>query len=67
MFQVFSGATIYLLPGGRTLKLVKDGKTIINSTNPFARMGLLTKNITFIMLVCSGLLQVSLIFSCVGV
>lgn len=39
MFQIFSSAATYLFPGGRALKLVKDGVNITNSTNPI----LLTK------------------------
>ena len=44
---IATGAT-YLFPGGRALKLVKNGVNIINSTNPLT----LTKNISLTVLDC---------------
>ena len=44
---IAAGAT-YLFPGGRALKLVKDGVNVTNSTNPL----ILTKNITLMVVDC---------------
>lgn len=46
----------YLFPGGRTLKLIKNGVNITNSTNPFQ----ITKNITLTVLDCCALPPVRL-------
>lgn len=55
------GAT-YLFPGGRALKLVKNGVNITNSTNPL----ILTKNITLTVIDCCTPPPVRLIAHCVG-
>ena len=44
---IAKGAT-YLFPGGRALKLVRDGINVTNSTNPL----IFTKNITLIVVDC---------------
>lgn len=42
---------LYIFPGGRALKLVKNGVNIINSTNPLQ----ITKNITLTIVDCCAL------------
>lgn len=42
MLNLITAGVTYLFPGGRALKLVKNGINISNSTNPL----ILTKNIT---------------------
>ena len=44
MLNLFAAGATYLFPGGRALKLVKDGINVTNSINPL----ILTKNITLI-------------------
>lgn len=63
MFQIFSGAATYLFPGGRTLKLVKNGVNVTNSTNPL----ILTKNITLTVIDCCAPPPVRLAFHCAGI
>ena len=41
MFDLITTGSTYLFPGGRALKLVKNGVNITNATNPL----ILTKNI----------------------
>ena len=41
MLNLIAAGATYLFPGGRALKLVKDGINVTNSTNPL----ILTKNI----------------------
>ena len=55
--------TTYLFPGGRALKLVKDGINVTNSTNPL----ILTKNITLVVVDCCAPPPVKLAFHCLGV
>ena len=42
MLNLITTGVTYLFPGGRALKLVKNGINVTNSTNPL----ILTKNIT---------------------
>ena len=58
---IATGAT-YLFPGGRALKLVKDGINVTNSTNPL----ILTKNITLIVVDFCTLPPVRLTAQCVA-
>ena len=58
---IASGAT-YLFPGGRALKLIKNGVDITNSTNPL----IVTKNITLTVLDCCAPPPVRLAAHCVG-
>ena len=60
MFQIISAAVPYLFPCGRTLKLVKDGVNITNSTNPV----ILAKNINLTVLDCCAPPPVRLAFHC---
>ena len=73
MLDLIAAGATYLFPGGRALKLVKNGINIINSTN----LLILTKNITSIIVdyciislvklaahcVAAGLLIVALVVS----
>ena len=48
MLNLIAAGATYLFPGGRALKLVKNGVNVTNSTNPL----ILTKNITLIVVNC---------------
>jgi len=48
MWNLIATGTTYLFPGGRALKLIKNGVNIPNSTNPLS----LTKNITLTVIDC---------------
>lgn len=48
MLNLITAGATYLFPGGRALKLVKNGINISNSTNPL----ILTKNITLTVVDC---------------
>ena len=63
MFQIIAGAATYLFPGGRTLKLIKNGVNITNSTNPL----IITKNITLTVVDCCAPPPVRLAFHCSAV
>ncbi len=52
----------YIFPGGRTLKLVKNGVKIYNFTNPLV----LTKNITLTVIDCCSPLSLRLVAHCIG-
>lgn len=58
---ITTGATL-LFPSGRTLKLIKNGVNITNSTNPL----LVTKNITLTVIDCCSPPPVRLAARCVG-
>ena len=60
MYQIIAGAATYLFPGGRTLKLIKNGVNITNSTNPL----IITKNITLTVVDCCAPPPVRLAFQC---
>lgn len=62
MLNLIATAATYLFPGGRALKLVKDGVKISNSTNPLV----LTKNITLTVIHCCTPPPVRLVAHCVG-
>lgn len=62
MFQFITNAATYIFPGGRALKLVKDGVNITNSTNPL----MLTKNITLTVVDCCAPPPLRLAFHCAG-
>lgn len=58
---ITTGAT-YLFPGGRALKLIKNGVKITNSTNPL----IVTKNITLTVLDCCAPPPVRLVAHCIA-
>ena len=58
---IATGAT-YLFPGGRALKLVKNGVNCTTSTNPLV----LAKNITLTVLDCCAPPPVRLAAHCIG-
>ena len=58
MYQIIAGAATYLFPGGRTLKLIKNGVNITNSTNPL----IITKNVTLTVVDCCAPPPVRLAF-----
>lgn len=62
MLDLIAAGATYLFPGGRALKLVKDGINVTNSTNPL----ILTKNITLIVVNCCTPLPVRLAAHCVA-
>jgi len=63
MLDLILRSSPYLFPGGRALKLVKNGVNTINSTNPL----ILTKNITLTVLDCCAPPPLRLAAHCVGV
>ena len=63
MYQIIAGAATYLFPGGRTLKLIKNGVNITNSTNPL----IITKNVTLTVVDCCAPPPVRLAFHCTAV
>jgi hypothetical protein len=62
MFDLITVGATYLFPGGRALKLVKNGVCISNSTNPWV----LTKNITLTVFDCCTPPPVRLAAHCVS-
>jgi hypothetical protein len=58
---IITGGT-YLFPGGRSLKLIKTGVNVTNSTNPLS----LTKNITLTVIDCCTPPPVRLAAHCVA-
>ena len=62
MLNLIAAGATYLFPGGRALKLVKDGINVTNSTNPL----ILTKNITLIVVDCCTPPPVRLAAHCVA-
>lgn len=62
MLNLIAAGATYLFPGGRALKLVKNGINIINSTN----MLILTKNITLIIIDYCIIFLVKLAAHCVA-
>ena len=58
MLNLIAAGATYLFPGGRALKLVKDGINVTNSTNP--------KNITLIVVDCCTPPPVRLAAHCVA-
>ena len=62
MLNLITAGATYLFPGGRALKLVKNGINISNSTNPL----ILTKNITLTVVDCCTPPPVRLVAHCVG-
>jgi len=48
MLGLFTESLTYLFPGGRTLKLIKNGVSVTNSSNPVV----LAKNITLTVVDC---------------
>lgn len=63
MFNLIVTYAPSLFPGGRALKLVKNGINVTNSTNPLT----LTKNITLTVLDCCAPPPVRLAAHCVAV
>ena len=62
MLDLIAAGATYLFPGGRALKLVKDGINVTNSTNPL----ILIKNITLIVVDCCTPPPVRLAAHCVA-
>lgn len=62
MFDLITGGATLLFPGGRALKLIKNGVNITNYTNPL----ILTKNITLTVLNCCAPPPVRLAANCIG-
>jgi hypothetical protein len=62
MLDLITTSATYLFPGGRALKLVKNGVNITNSTNPLV----LTKNITLTVIDCCTPPPVRLAAHCIG-
>ena len=62
MFDLIRTGATYIFPGGRALKLVKNGVSITNSTNPLT----LTKNITLTVLECCAPPPLRLAAHCIG-
>ena len=62
MLNLIAAGATYLFPGGRALKLVKNGINVTNSTNPL----ILTKNITLIVVDCCTPPPVRLAAHCVA-
>ena len=62
MLGLITGSLTYIFPGGRALKLVKNGVNITNSTNPL----ILTKNITLTVIDCCSPPPVRLAAHCIG-
>ena len=62
MLNLIAAGATYLFPGGRALKLVKDGINVTNSTNPL----ILIKNITLIVVDCCTPPPVRLAAHCIA-
>lgn len=62
MLNLIAAGATYLFPGGRALKLVKDGISVTNSTIKV----ILIKNITLIVVDCCTPPPVRLAAHCVG-
>ena len=62
MLSLITESLTYLFPGGRTLKLIKNGVNITSSSNPL----ILTKNITFTVIDCCTPPPVRLAAHCIG-
>lgn len=62
MLGLITESITYLFPGGRTLKLIKTGVNITNSSNPL----ILTKNITLTVIDCCAPPLVRLAAHCIG-
>jgi hypothetical protein len=59
---MFGDFLTYMFPGGRVLKLIKNGVNITNSTNPLQ----ITKNITLTVLDCCAPPPIRLSAHCIG-
>ena len=62
MLNLITESLTYMFPGGRALKLIKNGVNITNSTNPL----ILTKNITLTVIDCCTPPPVRLAAHCIG-
>ena len=62
LLGLFTESLTYIFPGGRALKLIKQGVNITNSSNPF----ILTKNITLTVIDCCTPAPVRLVAHCIG-
>jgi hypothetical protein len=62
VFHLITIGATYLFPGGRALKLFKNGVNLTNSTNPL----MVTKNITLSVLDCCAPPPVRLVAHCIG-
>lgn len=63
MLNIIASGVTYIFPGGRMLKLIKNGVNVTNSTNPL----ILAKNVTLTIVDCCAPRPVSLAFHCVAV
>ncbi|WP_297691732.1 hypothetical protein [uncultured Eudoraea sp.] len=62
MWDIIATGGIYIFPGGRALKLIKNGVNVTNSTNPLV----LTKNITLTIIDCCAPPPLRLAAHCIG-
>ena len=62
MLGLLTESLTYMFPGGRALKLIKNGVNITNSSNPL----ILTKNITLTVIDCCTPPPVRLAAHCIG-
>ena len=62
MWDIIAAGGTYMFPGGRALKLIKNGVNVTNSTNPLV----LTKNITLTVLDCCAPPPIRLAAHCIG-
>ena len=62
MFELITTGATYWFPGGRALKLVKNGVNITNSTNPL----IVIKNVRLTVLDCCAPPPVRLAAHCIG-
>lgn len=62
MLDLLASGLTLAFPGGRALKLARNGVNITNSTNPL----MVTKNITLIVLDCCAPPPVRLAAHCIG-
>lgn len=62
MLNLLTQPLTYIFPGGRALKLVKDGVNITNSSNPV----ILAKNITLTVIDCCSPPPIRLAAHCIG-
>lgn len=62
MLNVITSVATYLFPGGRALKLVKNGTQVTDSTNPLT----LAKNVTLVVVDCCAPPPVRLTAHCLA-
>lgn len=62
MFDLIAAGATYLFPGGRALKLIKNGVNITKSTNPLV----IAKNVTLTVVDCCAPPPLRLAAHCIG-